>query len=337
MKKHFPTFPVLLLLLIISSCRLNKNTLPDNAASSAADWFINPTPLKARQLLEWKLSAECMDSLLAVSRFCDTVPGAHTVSLKDANGVFYSLGILPVNTYSRDSLYPLVIYLHGGTGTELNTKGETAYLMLTPLADSISFFLASPSANRYAQWWLPAGRDRILQSIRYMTLNYPIDRQRIILSGVSDGATGCWAMANSRNEPFAGFVAISGFGGMLPQLGMQLSLPKLTARPIYNINAGLDHLYPVSEVNRFIDWCKSQGVNVTCKIYPDEKHGFDYRDKEYGTLAEIIRTWKKPENVDISDKKHDKITGSELDIYQKTCFPANTNAILPQRRKERNE
>ncbi len=179
-------------------------------------------------------------------------------------------------------------------------KGEFAFEMFRFLADTIDLFLASPSANRAVPWWTHAGLNRILKTVRYMTLNFPIDPDRIFLAGVSDGATGCYAAANCICSPFAGFIAVSGFGGMLPRVGMELYPSNIMQRPIYNVNAGKDHLYPITVVQKFLDRLEEQGVYVKRKIYPDEEHGFEYREKEREALVGIINTWRKPSRDNIS-------------------------------------
>jgi len=113
-----------------------------------------------------------------------------------------------------------------------------------------------------------------------MTLHYPINPDKVFLAGVSDGATGCYAVANTMCGPFAGFIAVSGFGGMLPQMGIQLFPSNIMQRPIYNVNAGKDRIYPIEEVRKFLDWLTNSGVAIERKEYPDELHGFDYRGKE---------------------------------------------------------
>jgi hypothetical protein len=65
-------------------------------------------------------------------------------------------------------------------------------------------------------------------------------------------------------------------------------------RPILNINAGQDRIYPFQMVMQFLSWLDQNGVNVEHREYLDEKHGFDYRAKEYGNLANIVRTWRRP-------------------------------------------
>jgi predicted peptidase len=217
----------------------------------------------------------------------------HFVTVSDSDGTPYALGIGLPHNFDRNRAYPLIVYLHGGIGTELSTKGEHAWEMLGGLRDSIDVILASPSGNRFAPWWSPRGMGRIIHAVRYAGIMYDIDTGKIFLAGVSDGATGCYAVASAMggNGPFAGFFAISGFGGMLPQLGVQLSIDNLRKRPIYNIQGGKDRLYPIEAVSAFVEYLRKEGVPITNKTYSDEEHGFDYKEREYSEILKRIREW----------------------------------------------
>lgn len=290
MAAHALRIIMLSMLCCLTVCKNDTARHPD--ATAFATWFTGTTTAPPESFK--RLSADSID------RFCKelrsrSVQGEGTITLTDTNSVPFTIGYAAPPSYHTDSLYPCVIYLHGGTGSESNSKGELAYRMLSMLGDSIMLFLASPSANRISPWWSPAGISRILQTVRFMSLYYPVDPDRIILAGVSDGATGCYAVANAVALPFAGFIAVSGFGGMLGNLGIELFPANLMQRPIYNVNAGNDRLYPVAMVNSFLDKLEQSGVGVERKIYPNEQHGFDYREKEHGAITALVKQWRKPE------------------------------------------
>jgi acetyl esterase/lipase len=269
--------------------------MPPQAAELYAQWFVNPTAALADSLLSYNNFVQKADSLARSAVASNRGPsGTHSQVAVDTFGASYTIGWKAPDKIRFDTAYPLIVYLHGGTGTTLSTKGERAYDMLSSLSDTFSLFLASPSANRDAPWWSPAGMSRVLQTVRFMTLHYPINPDKIFLAGVSDGATGCYCAANTICDPFAGFIAVSGYGGMLVSLGQNLYPRNLMQRPILNINAGQDRIYPFQMVMQFLSWLDQNGVNVQHREYPEEKHGFDYRSKEYGNLANIVRTWSRP-------------------------------------------
>jgi len=281
-------------LLFFLFCRKNTYTSELDPVHFS-QWFVNSTLNIKDTLAAFKIPIDAWDSLAnATRKNAASSSGIFTTILNDSSNSAYTLGWKTPLQIRRDTTYPLIIYLHGGIGSPLTTKGEKAYEMLLPLADTFSLFLASPSGNRYSPWWSAAGLYRIMQTLRYMSLHYPVNPDKIFLAGVSDGATGCYAVANTMCGPFAGFIAVSGFGGMLPQMGMGLFPVNLMQRPFYNVNAGKDRIYPFEEVNKFLDWLVNNGVSVERKAYPDELHGFDYREKEFGKIASLIRTWSKP-------------------------------------------
>jgi hypothetical protein len=275
-----------LLIVFFTSC--DKPSAPFSV-TSVKNWYLNPTSAATAELAGQNILS--IDTLLASCKSSQC--GVFTDSLTDESGNRWILGFKTPDTIIAEKKYPLIVYLHGGTGVTINNKGEKAYEMLSPLIDSLPLFLASPSADRATRWWSGNGLYRILQTVRYMKLRYPVDESRVFLAGVSDGAAGCWAAADCINGPFAGFIAISGYGGIVPSTGIDLNPTNLSQRPIYSINGGKDQLYPLDIVTGFLDYMQAQGVNIKRSIYPDEPHGFDYREKEFGTLCTILRSWSK--------------------------------------------
>lgn len=285
-----------LLFIVFFSCQ-TKIIQPDDI--NFARWFLNPNNrLKNKSALP-HVSEKKIDSFVINAKKKYGI-GNFTEKLYDEDRTEYTLGFSTPQNIFPDSLYPLVIYLHGGIGRAQNDKGKNAYEMFRFLADTIDIFLASPTATKSTPWWSAPGLNRILRTIRFMSLYFPINPDRIFLAGVSDGALGCYAAANTINGPFAGFIAISGFGGLLPQVGLELYPINLRQRPIYNINGGNDHLYSLKYINQFIDWLIHHGIPVENKIYPRGKHGFDYRQRETSRLTEIIKTWYRPQRSGIA-------------------------------------
>lgn len=285
---------VLLLFTAATLCCTKR--LPDADAATLEQWFTGTNMPIPPSLLA--TSDTTLDALLALFGH-DGIAQKEIITLTDTTGTPFSVGFQTPPTIAPDTTYPCIIYLHGGTGTTVNTKGEHAWKMLSMLTRERHLFLVSPSANRMAPWWSAPGLSRILQTLRYMSLHYPINPDRVYLVGVSDGATGCWAAANTIPGPFAGFIAISGFGGILPQLGIELYPQNLMQRPIYTIHAGNDRLYPLSVVTPFLDYMASVGVGVERKIYPEEEHGFDYREKECTKITALLDQWQRTPTTNI--------------------------------------
>ncbi len=292
--KHFLLILLLLMGPLWTSCN-RKNPLPENFDELLSEWFLNPRTGKLDTLLSYDFGESAFDSTLGKIRAEHGIAGIYSNSLIDSLGTSYVVGFKTPKRILSDTLYPLIIYLHGGIGTTRNDKGKEAFRMLDPLADSIDLFLASPSANRFSAWWTPIGLSRILQTIRFMSLKYPIDPDRILLAGVSDGAAGCYAAASTIPGPFAGFIPIAGSGFILQRIGYPLFPQNLMQRPIYNVYAGKDQLNPLPETRRFFQRLQRAGVDIETSFYPQEGHDVDYLEQELPALTQRVQNWRKPD------------------------------------------
>lgn len=278
------TLFILFLTLNFTAC---TSTLPDQLEKELKTVLIEPSKTVDHRKLLSTLSSTQLDSLLYILQ--QRYHKEPEVTFRDTKGPWI-LGIDTTINTSANQKMPLIVYLHGGIGSNRTDKGSNAYEMLQFLnRDSKKpFLLASPSGNRDAPWWSEEGIERVFTTVRYMCVHYNIDRERIYLAGVSDGGTGVFAIANQPEHPFAAFAAISGFGGMLPRLGISLRTTKLAQHPIYMINAGKDHLYPMPYVQQFAQWLQQQGVPLQTAYYPNEKHGFSYRERELKKLVHFF-------------------------------------------------
>lgn len=274
---------------VLTSC---TTKLPENIEEIVSKQFIFEDQNSQKIILNSVKNTSQLDSLL-FSIKQKAPKGASYTELSDPANQKFTLGFSPPKDFNLKEKYPLIIYLHGGIGTTRTDKGKKAWNMFEFLQETENIFLASPSANRECPWWSSNGIERIMMSVRYMTLNYPIDPDKIFLAGVSDGGTACYAVANYTNSVFAGFFAISGLGAILQNFGIKLYPQNLMQQNIYNINASNDRLYPITYVNQFIESLESQGVNIEYKVYPNELHGFEYKIKEKENLLNFIKRWKR--------------------------------------------
>ncbi len=188
----------------------------------------------------------------------------------------------------KDSLYPLIVYLHGGVGTSRTDKGMDAFRMFSFLNEKTSVFLASPSANRHAPWWSPIALQRIYTAVEYMLKRFPIDHRRIYLAGVSDGATALFAVAAQASHPFAGFIGAAGYPLMFQN---QLKPEHISNSPIHMYISGKDRLYPADKVEEYYKDLQSSNVPITYTVYKDAEHGFEYRKNETGNILDLMDKW----------------------------------------------
>ena len=109
-----------------------------------------------------------------------------------------------------------------------------------------------PAAWRDAPWWSKAqleNLDAILDSVKRA---YNVDENRVVLSGVSDGATGLYYVAMRDTTPFASFLPLNGFLMVLANdqlmVDSELFPTNLLNKPFFIVNGGQDPLYPIRTV-----------------------------------------------------------------------------------------
>ena len=107
---------------------------------------------------------------------------------------------------------PLIVFLHGSGQNGDNNEyqiadGANGALQLLDAAlreHRPILFLAPQSPQDY---WVPA---RVMAVIADVEKHWPVDRDRIVLTGLSSGATGDWDAAKTWPDRFAALVPMSG-------------------------------------------------------------------------------------------------------------------------------
>jgi predicted peptidase len=112
----------------------------------------------------------------------------------------------------RDELLPLIVFLHGdwqdGTNNESQLAGYgNGSMELIDAASRSHVPLVYIAPQTTGAYWPPA---RIASVVRDALARFPVDRRRIILTGVSDGGTGVWDALKAWPTCFAAGIPMSG-------------------------------------------------------------------------------------------------------------------------------
>lgn len=132
----------------------------------------------------------------------------------------YLLGLPePVETMrANNRTYPMLIFLHGiiegGDDHEnLFIEAIPRYLRDRPgFVNEHRFVYLCPQAPFRQRFDRPDIRAYVIDLIEHVRDTYPVDAERIYLTGLSDGAGGAWAIARDRPDLFAAIAPVSGRG-----------------------------------------------------------------------------------------------------------------------------
>ncbi|MEM7698902.1 MAG: phospholipase [Verrucomicrobiota bacterium] len=161
-----------------------------------------------------------------------------------------------------DGGYPLLLWLHGRSlrGDDLEQVRRYGPPSFLDERDDFPFLTVCPQLPRGG--WPPARLDALLEELLE---SYPIDPDRVLLSGVSLGAMGAWGFAADFPDRFAGLVPVCAHG---PK-----HAAKLTDLPIWAFHGALDDIVPIEPHRELAERIEENGGDIRFTEIPEGDHG----------------------------------------------------------------
>lgn len=188
---------------------------------------------------------------------------------------------------SKESKFPLVLFLHGGGegGNDIQQVKKNGPPKLLQEGAQFPFILVAPQNPSETQFW---DDQQLIQLLDEVQAELPVDEQRIYLTGLSRGAFGAWTLAIQNPKRFAALVPICG-GAPLPYV------KRIQHVPTWVFHGAKDPVIPISESQRLVNALKSAGSDVQFTIYPKAKH--DAWTETYSN-PEVIRWMLQQRRID---------------------------------------
>ncbi len=187
---------------------------------------------------------------------------------------------------SAEEKWPLLLYLHGSSlrGNDLKKLKRYGPPSFVEKRKDFPFLTVSPQLRGGA--WPTGGLSSLLDEL---LASYPIDPDRVYLSGVSLGAMGAWTFAGAAPERIAALVPICAHGP-------SSVTNALTEMPIWAFHGAKDKIVPMAPHRKLIESIKAAGGNARLTVYPEGDHG-----------NVIAPTYKNPELIEwLLDQKRVK-------------------------------
>jgi phospholipase/carboxylesterase len=217
----------------------------------------------------WTLSDVVVDDSAAAAEG-DPPTGIVHVSTGGHHGGF-SLYV-PEN-YAPERAWPVIVALHGGSG-----NGRDFLWSWLREARSSGYLLVAPTAR--AETWSEADDRGLLQILSWLGRTYCIAADRILLTGISDGAT--FTLLFGLAHP-AVYRALAPLCGVLHPANRSVgNLDRARGVPIYLAHGALDFLFPVALARFARDTLRAAGADLL-----------------YRELADLSHTYPRSENVRI--------------------------------------
>lgn len=171
--------------------------------------------------------------------------------------------------YRGERAWPLVVALHGGSGsgrdfvwTWLREARSRGFLLLSPTSRASTWALDRPAAEAPA----------LGQMVEFVCRRWNVDRQRILLTGLSDGATFTLLAGLAENAPYTALAPVS---GVLHPANFALgNLERARARRVYLVHGALDWLFPVRVARAARDVLAEAGAELVYREIEDLSHTY---------------------------------------------------------------
>jgi phospholipase/carboxylesterase len=168
------------------------------------------------------------------------------------------------DTITRDEKTPLIIALHGGLGhgrdfiwTWLREARTKKYILMAPTSMGNTWSLMNPKEDI----------DHIQTALEHIKKRWSIDSDRILLTGISDGATFALTTCVRENVPFSAYAIVA---GTLPPG----DLTRAKEKRIYWVHGALDWMFPISQARMFTNLLLQSGADIIFREIPDLSHTY---------------------------------------------------------------
>jgi len=199
--------------------------------------------------------------------------GLHHVGTEDNYYARGALSIYVPESYDDAVAWPLVIALHGGFGhgrdfiwTWLREARSRRFILLSPTSMETTWSILNPELDGEA----------LMSNLDEVKKQWNIEMDRILLTGISDGATFALMCSLQHNLPFT---AIAPVAGVLPPLDISTA----NGKRIYWVHGARDWMFPVQHARSAAAALDNIGANVTLRVIDDLSHTYP-REENDGIL-----------------------------------------------------
>ncbi len=194
------------------------------------------------------------------------------------------------DAYDPARRYQVRIQLHGGVGGRA-TNAAVGNGTVGALAGAEQIYVV-PYAWAEAPWWSPDQVLNLAAIVDRLKRFYNVDENRVVLSGVSDGATGALYVAMRETTPFASILPLNGYLMVLALRDVDDGLifaNNLRNKPLFAVNGGRDPLYPTRVVEPYLEHLKRGGVSIEYHPQPNAAHNTAWWPEVKDTFEAFVR------------------------------------------------
>jgi phospholipase/carboxylesterase len=257
---RWPEEPIGLYRALRRFARLHEALYPlAPALEPVSRWFLEPSQRGDDALVARLREAALRDEAVRVGVL-------HAANERDARGGF---SVYVPEQWDGETAMPVVVALHGGHG-----HGRDFLWSWLREGRSRGMLVLAPT-SRDRTWSIMGGEDvdapALQQMVESVGVRYPIDRARVLLTGMSDGATYALLCGLREGMPFTHLAPAC---GVLHPFLLAGGLAGARGRPIYMIHGALDWMFPLSAAHLGRDALQAAGARLVYREIEDLSHTY---------------------------------------------------------------
>ncbi len=195
-------------------------------------------------------------------------------------------------SYDPSNAYSLIVFLHGGVVSmdSFQYKNEAcAGEPIFSIADKHNAIVLYPFGRKDFGWVKQQKAfENIITTITAITQTYNINRQNIVLGGMSDGAAAAFWFITNKPELFKAFYAISPYPKLFTG---SINYQNITAgKPLYSIIAKDDEVFSYTKVKAIYDQHTMEAPGWHFDSVAAGNHGFMYEDAGVSIINKLFDT-----------------------------------------------
>lgn len=214
-------------------------------------------------------SDESLQALFMRPPTQDKVGVMHFAGDGESDGERGSFWLYVPEHYSPDRAWPLVMALHGGSGT-----GRQFLWTWLRDARSRGAILAAPTS--VGGTWALTGDDvdtpNLLRILAIVRSEWAVDPQRLLLTGMSDGGTFTYLSGLEAASPFTHLAPIS--AAFHPLLVEMIGPKRARGLPVHIVHGALDWMFPTAMAREAQRALSGAGADVTYREIDDLSHTY---------------------------------------------------------------
>jgi phospholipase/carboxylesterase len=229
------------------------------AFGAVSRWFLEPERRDDDALLARLRAAALRDDGARVGVL-------HAENERDTRGGF---SLYVPESWDGVASMPLVVAMHGGHG-----HGRDFLWSWVREARSRGVLVLAPTSQGRT-WSIMGGDDVDAEALHRMLTRvaerYPVDRARVLLTGMSDGATYAFLRGLDEQTPFTHLAPAC---GVLHPFLLGGGLARARGRPIYLIHGALDWMFPVYTARVAQEALSAAGARLVYREIADLSHTY---------------------------------------------------------------